>query len=71
MQPLAACGFAKTLKPQRTQPVFHRARGVHDLGKTDIRRGIEIEHQPPRHFGRIRRAIPRMQFEPTDLRDGG
>ena len=47
----------------------HVRGGFDDIGKFDLRRGIEIEHQPPRHVRRKRRAIPRMQLERTDLCD--
>ena len=49
----------------------HILGGLDYVGKFDLRRGIEIEHQPPRHVGRVRRAIPRMQLEAADLRHRG
>ena len=61
----------KLSRPTRRQPLPHLLGGLDHLGKIDIRRRIEIEYQPARHVGRIRRAIPGMQFEPADLRHRG
>ena len=68
MQALAAGGLAEALQADIGQMLPHVLGGFDDIGKFDIRRRIEIEHQPARDIGRIRRAIPGMQFEAADLR---
>ena len=49
----------------------HLLGGFDDLGELDIRRRIEIEHQPSRYVVFMRRAIPGMQLEPAELRHRG
>ena len=68
MKPLATGGFAEALQANVRQPLPHVLGGLDDIGKLDVRRGIEIEHQAPRCVVRIRGAIPGMQLQPADLR---
>src|SRR5258708_7038845 len=47
----------------------HVLGGLDDVGKLDLRRGVEIKPQPPGYVGRKGREIPGMQSAPADLRD--
>src|SRR5215469_13757253 len=69
MQALAAGGLAEAFHAECGEMLPHSICGFHHVGKIDVRRGIEVEHQSSRHVILVRRAIPGMQFEPTELRD--
>src|SRR5258708_14965214 len=69
VKPLAAGSLAETLNTDVCKMLPHVLGGLDDVGKFDLRRGVEIEHQPPGYVRRKRRAIPRMQFDPAALRD--
>ena len=44
VKPLAAGGLAETLQTDVGQMLPHVLGGFDDIGKFDLRRGIEIEH---------------------------
>ena len=71
VKPLAAGCLAKASQAQRREPLAHLFGGINNFFEAELRRGIEIEYQPPGDFRCVRRTIPRMQFKPTDLRDSG
>ena len=57
------------LKADVGEALAHIFRSLDDIGKFNLRRGIEVEHQPSGNVGRKGRTIPRMQFETADLGD--
>ena len=69
MQALAAGGLAEAFESERSQALTHLTRSIDHSGECNIGRRIKVEHQPSRHIGFVRRAIPGMKFESADLRD--
>src|SRR3954453_12218406 len=71
MQALAAGRLAERLQSEVLEPVAYVLGRLDHLGEIDVRRRVEIEHQPARRVRLVGRTIPWMQFEPRDLRDRG
>src|SRR3954469_4751960 len=69
MQTLATGSLAERLKAEAFEPLAHVLGGFDHLAEFDVRRGIEVEHQPTGRVRLVRRAIPRMQLEARDLGD--
>lgn len=70
MQALAAGGLAERDHTERFQALAHLASRLYDGREFDLRSRIEVENQPARHFGFPGLAIPRVQFQRTNLGDG-
>jgi hypothetical protein len=51
MQALAAGGLAEGREAELLQPLAQLERALDHLVEADVRRGIEIEHQPARQSG--------------------
>ena len=70
VQPLSAGRLAEADKPEVIQPVAHLPCGFDDRRERNVGAGIEIEHKTARHLRLLRLAIPGMQLESANLRDG-
>src|SRR5262249_61541781 len=71
MQSLAARGLAKAFHANGREVLPHGLRGLDDVGKSHVWRGIEIENQPAWRVVRIRGTVPRMQLKSAGLRHRG
>jgi hypothetical protein len=70
MQTFAAGCLAEADRTEIFQPIAHLLSGFYYDGEGYIRSGVEVEHEPAWHLGPLRLAIPRMQFDSGNLRDG-
>ena len=68
MKALATGCLAEALQANVCKTLLHLPGGVDHLRELDIGRRVEIEDQPARHLGFIRRAVPGVQLEAADLR---
>ncbi|ASV88471.1 hypothetical protein CES85_3790 (plasmid) [Ochrobactrum quorumnocens] len=67
---LSPSGFAEANKSEFFWPITHLAGGFDHSGEGHVRTRIKIEDEPAWHFWLFRFAIPGMQFDAANLRDG-
>ena len=67
MQALAPGRLAKTGQPQAFQPLAQFDGRFNHPSKRHVGRRVEVEHQSAREVRIIRLAVPRMQFDSTEL----
>jgi hypothetical protein len=69
MQALPTGCLAEADESEIVQPIAHLFGGFDNHGERDIRSGIEVEHEPARHFRPFRLAIPGVEFNtPLSIR---